>query len=53
LKGVEDVLTGESINEELATMAGSSASRGAKALNFNHFKIPLMENLVKRAIRNA
>ena len=53
LKGVEDLLTGEAINEELATMAGSTASRGAKALNFNHFKVPLMENLVKRAIRNA
>jgi len=53
LKGVEDLLTDEAIDEELAIMAGSSASRGAKALNFNHFKVPLMENLVKRAVRNA
>ena len=53
LKGVEDLLNGEAINDELATMAGSVASRGAKTLNFNHFKVPLMQNLVKRAIRNA
>jgi hypothetical protein len=28
-------------------------SRGARPLNYNQFKIPLMENLVKRAIRDA
>ena len=53
LTGVEDLLVGEVANEETAEMAGSVASRGAKTLNFNHFKVPLMQNLVKRAIRNA
>jgi hypothetical protein len=27
--------------------------QGATTLNFNHYKIPLMENLVRRAIRDA
>ena len=53
LTGVEDLLVGEVANDETAEMAGSVASRGAKTLNFNHFKVPLMQNLVKRAIRNA
>ena len=34
-------------------LAGSSAARGAVPLNYNHFKIPLLENLVMRAIRDA
>ena len=53
LTGVEDLLTGEPINDDLVKMAGGVASRGAKTLNFNHFKVPLMENLVKRAISRA
>jgi xanthine dehydrogenase YagS FAD-binding subunit len=53
LTGVEDIMTGEALGSDLEEMAGSVASRGAKTLNYNHFKIPLMENLVKRAIRNA
>jgi hypothetical protein len=27
------------------------ASRDAQPLNYNHFKMPLMDNLVKRALR--
>jgi hypothetical protein len=27
------------------------ASQGAKTLNYNQFKAPLMENLVRRAMR--
>jgi len=27
------------------------ATEGARPLNYNHFKVPLMQNLVKRAIR--
>ena len=50
---VEELLSGESANDEIAEMAGGVASRGSKTLNFNHFKVPLMENLVKRAVRNA
>jgi CO/xanthine dehydrogenase FAD-binding subunit len=36
-----------------AERAGKLAVDGAKPLNFNHYKIPLMENLVRRAIRDA
>lgn len=50
---VEEVIKGSARNEETGSLAGQSAIRGATPLNFNHFKIPLMENLVKRAIRDA
>jgi len=50
---VEDIVRGSSKNEETADLAGRSSSRGASPLNYNHFKIPLMENLVRRAIRDA
>ncbi len=53
LKVVEDVVRGSVQDEETAALAGGSAARGATPLNFNHFKIPLMESLVKRAIRDA
>ena len=52
LKVVEDVVRGGSKDDESAAVAGGAASRGATPLNYNHFKIPLMENLVRRAIRN-
>jgi len=50
---VEEVVRGSARDSETATLAGQSAVRGATPLNFNHFKIPLMENLVMRAIRDA
>ena len=50
---VESVVKGSVVDEETAELAGQSAVRGATALNHNHFKIPLMGNLVKRAIRNG
>jgi xanthine dehydrogenase YagS FAD-binding subunit len=50
---VEQVVTGQPKNEATATLAGQSAIRGATPLNFNHFKIPLLQNLVTRAIRDA
>ena len=50
---VEQVVTGQPKNEATASLAGSSAVRGATPLNFNHFKIPLLQNLVTRAIRDA
>ncbi|MEX2525001.1 MAG: xanthine dehydrogenase family protein subunit M [Gammaproteobacteria bacterium] len=53
LKVVEDVVKGGAPDEEAATLAGQGAIRGASPLNYNHFKIPLMENLVKRAIRSV
>ena len=34
-------------------MAGAMAIEGASALRYNGYKIPLMRNLVKRAIRGT
>jgi xanthine dehydrogenase YagS FAD-binding subunit len=53
LTAVEQLVTGQQKNEEVATRAGKAAVQGATTLNFNHFKVPLMENLVRRAIRDA
>lgn len=53
MKEVEDSVRGESLNEETAVLAGKTAVWGAKPLNYNHFKIPLMKNLVQRAVRGA
>ena len=53
LTDVEELITGRVKNEETANLAGALAVRGAEPLNHNHFKIPLMENLVKRAVRDA
>ena len=50
---VEDIVKGSSQDEETAMLAGGAASRGATPLNFNQFKIPLLEKLVTRAIRDA
>ena len=49
----EDIVKGGPQDEESARLAGGSASRGATPLNYNHFKIPLLENLVTRAVRDA
>ncbi len=49
----EKLVKGRQKNEDTAALAGAAAVRGAKPLNYNHFKIPLMENLVKRAVREA
>ena len=53
LSTVETLVRGRSPDEETAKLAGAAAVEGARPLNFNHFKIPLMENLVKRAVQNA
>ncbi|HEU4627270.1 MAG TPA: xanthine dehydrogenase family protein subunit M [Steroidobacteraceae bacterium] len=50
---VEQLAAGSEKNEDLATRAGKLAVKGATTLNFNQFKVPLMENLVRRAIRDA
>jgi len=50
---VEDVIKGKKVDAALAELAGKSSSRGAVALNYNDFKIPLMEKLVTRAVRDA
>jgi len=53
LKVVEEVVAGSARTPDVAALAGKTAVQGATTLNFNHFKIPLMENLVRRAIRDA
>ena len=53
LKAVEAAIQGKPRNEETAAMAGNLAIEGAKPLQHNAYKIPLMRNLVKRAIRGT
>ncbi len=53
LKAVEASVIGKPRNEETADMAGKLAVEGAQTLRHNGYKVPLMRNLVKRAIRGA
>jgi xanthine dehydrogenase YagS FAD-binding subunit len=53
LTAVEQAVTGQPRNEETATRAGELAIQGAQPLRYNGYKIPLMRNLVKRAIRGT
>ena len=50
LKAVEDAVRGKPANAATGEMAGKLAVQGAVPLTFNAYKIPLMRNLVKRAI---
>jgi xanthine dehydrogenase YagS FAD-binding subunit len=50
LKSVEDAVKGKPANAATGEMAGKLAVEGAVPLQFNAYKIPLMRNLVKRAI---
>ena len=51
LHEVENAVVGKPRSEQTADLAGQIAIRGAQALRYNGYKIPLMRNLVKRAIR--
>jgi xanthine dehydrogenase YagS FAD-binding subunit len=51
LTAVEGAVAGKPRNEETAAMAGELAVRGARPLAHNGYKITLVRNLVKRAIR--
>src|SRR5271169_405210 len=50
LKAVEDAVRGKAATPATGEMAGKLAVQGAIPLQFNAYKIPLMRNLVKRAI---
>ncbi len=50
LKAVEAAVKGKSADAATGEMAGKMAVEGAVPLQFNAYKIPLMRNLVKRAI---
>jgi xanthine dehydrogenase YagS FAD-binding subunit len=50
LRTVEDAVRGKPASTATGEMAGKLAVQGAVPLQFNAYKIPLMRNLVKRAI---
>lgn len=50
LKAIEDAVRGKPRNAATGETAGKLAVQGAVPLQFNAYKIPLMRNLVKRAI---
>ena len=51
LRDVERAARGKTLSDESGEAIAALASQGAKPLNYNHFKVPLMENLVRRAMR--
>ncbi len=53
LRNVEAAIMGKPRNEETAKMAGDLAVQGAQTLKHNGYKVPLMRNLVKRAVRGS
>jgi len=53
LSAVEAAVVGKPRSEETAEMAGQLAIRGAEPLQYNGYKVPLLRNLVKRAIRGT
>src|SRR6201998_79951 len=53
LTAVEAAVIGKPRNEETATMAGQLAIQGAEPLQYNGYKVPLLRNLVQRAIRGT
>lgn len=53
LKAVEQAVIGQPQNDDTALIAGRTASQGATAVQYNGYKIPLMENLVRRAVRDS
>jgi xanthine dehydrogenase YagS FAD-binding subunit len=50
LRAVEEAVRGKPATAATGEMAGKLAVHGAVPLQFNAYKIPLMRNLVKRAI---
>jgi xanthine dehydrogenase YagS FAD-binding subunit len=53
LAAVERAVAGKPRNEDTADMAGRMAVEDAQPLRHNGYKVPLMRNLVKRAIRGT
>jgi xanthine dehydrogenase YagS FAD-binding subunit len=53
LTAVETAVTGKPLNNDTAEMAGRLAIEGAEPLRYNGYKIPLMRNLVARALRGT
>jgi xanthine dehydrogenase YagS FAD-binding subunit len=53
LTAVERAIAGKPANDDTAKMAGELAIAGAFALRHNGYKVPLMRNLVRRAVRGG
>jgi len=53
LKSVEQAVIGQPKNEDTALIAGRIAAQGATPVQYNGYKVPLMENLVRRAVRDS
>ena len=53
LKNIETAIVGKAGSEKTADMAGKMAVEGAQTLRHNGYKVPLMRNLVQRAIRGV
>lgn len=53
LTQVETAIAGKPADESTAEMAGAMAIEGSVPLRYNGYKVPLMRNLVKRAIRGV
>ncbi len=50
LQSVERAVRGRSLGEDAASAAQGLASQGARPLNYNQFKMPVMDNLVTRSL---
>ena len=53
LEAVERLVRGEAASESVQNAAGDLAVQGARALRHNDYKIPMMRNLVRRAVRSV
>jgi xanthine dehydrogenase YagS FAD-binding subunit len=53
LTSVEDAVRGKTRDEATATAAGELAIAGAVPLHHNAYKVPLLRNLVRRAVRGT
>ncbi len=51
MQNVEAAARGKSLSAESGDAIAGLATAGARPLNYNHFKMPLMENLVRHAMR--
>jgi len=51
MRNVERAARGKALSAESGDAIAGLATAGARPLNYNHFKIPLMENLVRHAMR--
>jgi len=53
LASVERAIVGQTLNAQTIARAGELAIEGAEPLRYNGYKVPLMRNLVQRAVRGG